>query len=328
MTASVKASLSIVVPSYKRQDELDRCLEDLASQIDPPPLEIVLVLQAYPAGAAKAIRDLFGARLDLNISEFADGLGTGGARNEGLRISTGDIVAFLDDDVRLPREWAKSIVSCYDDSAVGGAGGFVDHPGHYGLMRNTAYRLLGITSNRFKIDWGGFNVGPAFNPPGVQRAEWLGGGNMSFRREAITAVGGFDEALGAFWHEDADVTNRVMRSGWKVVSSDKVTVNHFPSTINRPPLRTQVLERERTRVLFVWKAIGDRPLWRARYASRLLLHAVAMTVVGIAKRDAMIPVNVIKGGLQGYRQLSDSRRNSEMRIPRAVTSPVDLKART
>ena len=34
-----------------------------------------------------------------------------------------------------------------------------------------------------------------------------------------------------------------------VVASDKVTVRHFPSAINRPPLRTQVLERERTRVL-------------------------------------------------------------------------------
>ncbi len=318
--------LSVIVPSFRRHDELERCLDDLAAQANPPSLEVVLVLQAYPVGAAAAIKKRFAGHLDLAIGEFGHGLGTGGARNEGLRRSTGAIVAFLDDDVRLPKEWARAVVECYNDPAIGGAGGFVDHPGHYNPVRNTMYRLLGITSNRFKIDWGGFNVGPAFNPPGVQRAEWLGGGNMSFRREAILGVGGFDEALGAFWHEDADVTNRVMRSGWKVISSDRVTVEHFPSLVNRPPLRSQVLERERTRVLFVWKAIGGRPFWRTRYACRLALHALAMSVVGIVKRDPLIPVNVLRGGWSGYRALAATRRDSADRA-RAASPPIDAEAR-
>lgn len=309
----MKTQLSVVVPSYRRRDELDRCLEDLAAQIDPPSLEIVLVLQAFPAGAADSVRERFGGRLNLQIAEFNEGLGTGGARNEGLRMSSGEIIAFLDDDVRLPAGWSRSLVSCYDDPMVGGAGGFVDHPGHYGPMRNTAYRMLGFTANRFKIDWGGFNVGPAFNPPGVHEAEWLGGGNMSFRRQAILGVNGFDEALGAFWHEDADVTHRVMKSGWKVVCSDQLAVDHFPSAVNRPPLRSQVLERERTRVLFVWKAIGDKSGWQVRYASRLALHSVAMSVVGLAKADPMIPVNVILGGWRGYRELGEARRVSKWR---------------
>jgi GT2 family glycosyltransferase len=323
----MKTQLSVVVPSYRRRDELDRCLDDLAAQVDPPSLEIVLVLQAFPAGAADALRERFGDRLNLRIAEFAEGLGTGGARNEGLRLSSGDIVAFLDDDVRLPAGWSRALVNCYDDPTVGGAGGFVDHPGHYGPMRNTAYRILGITSNRFKIDWGGFNVGPAFNPQGVHKAEWLGGGNMSFRRHVIVGVNGFDEALGAFWHEDADVTHRVMKSGWKVICSDQLAVDHFPSSVNRPPLRSQVLERERTRVLFVWKAIGDRPLWKARYASRLALHAIAMSVVGLAKGDPMIPVNVIKGGWRGYRELAETRRDSAKRTGFANPA-ADVRARS
>jgi GT2 family glycosyltransferase len=309
----MKTSLSVVVPSFRRRDELDRCLDDLAAQVDPPSLEIVVVLQAFPPGAAESVRERFAGRLNLRIAEFTEGLGTGGARNEGLRMSSGEIVAFLDDDVRLPPRWSRALVDCYADPTVGGAGGFVDHPGHYGPLRNTAYRLLGITSNRFKIDWGGFNVGPAFNPPGVHKAEWLGGGNMSFRRDVIIAVGGFDEALGAFWHEDADVTHRVMKAGWKVVCSDQLAVDHFPSLVNRPPLRSQVLERERTRVLFVWKAIGDKALWQLRYASRLALHAIAMSVVGAVKGDPMIPVNVLKGGWRGYRELAETRRDSAKR---------------
>jgi GT2 family glycosyltransferase len=225
-------------------------------------------------------------------------------------MSHGEIVAFLDDDVRLPMRWVAEMMAFYSDQELGGVGGFVDHPGHYNIARNTMYRLLGLTSNRYKIDWGGFNVGPANHPRDDKPAEWLSGGNMSFRRKAIEGVGGFDEALGSFWHEDVDVAHRVLKSGWKVISSRKVALEHYPSSINRPPLRDQVRERERSRVLFVWKAIGDKPLWKFRYGARLLLHTLAMTVVGAAKADPRIPLNVVRGGLQGLRELPQTKAMS------------------
>ncbi len=274
--------LSVIVPSYKRHEPLELCLEDLCAQeaADGASFEVVLVLQAYSAGAVERITRRFGDRLHLQIADFPEGLGTSRARNTGLEMARGDIVAFLDDDVRLPKRWVVEMIGFYDDPTLGGVGGFVDHPGHYNPARNTMYRLLGLTSNRYKIDWGGFNLGPANHPRDDQPAAWLSGGNMSFRREAIQSVGGFDEALGSFWHEDVDVTHRVAKSGWMIISSRKLAIEHYPSTINRPPLHAQVRERERSRVLFVWKAIGDEPLWRARYVARLVLHAMAMSVVG------------------------------------------------
>ena len=179
-------------------------------------------------------------------------------------------------------------------------------------------KVLGLTSNRYKIEWGGFNVGPTSHPDRDLAAGWLTGCNMSFRRSAIAGVGGFDEALGRFWHEDADVSHRVAKAGWRVLSTRKMTVEHYPSEVGRPPLHAQMLERERSRVLFVWKAIGDKPLWRARYAVRLVLQAAAMSVVGLVKRDLRIPLNVLRGGWDGYKGLSESRAASEAqrRVPR------------
>lgn len=206
------------------------------------------------------------------------------------------------------------MVSFYDDPSIGGAGGFVDHPGHYNPARNAAYRILGLTSNRYRIDWGGFNVGPASHPEKDQPAAWLSGGNMSFRRAAIQNVGGFDEALGSFWHEDVDVAYRVAASGWRMISSSRVAIEHYPSAINRPPLHSQMREREKSRVLFVWKAIGGKPLWRVRYAARLLLHAAAMSVVGLIKLDPRIPLNVLLGGWEGYRGLDVTRAASQSRL--------------
>jgi GT2 family glycosyltransferase len=306
--------LSVIVASYRRCEQLELCLEDLCAQKKERPFEVVVVLQDYPAGAVDRLRRQFGDRVHLQIAEFPAGLGTSRARNTGLAMAQGEIVAFLDDDVRLPAHWVNEMIVFYDDPSLGGVGGFVDHPGHYNPARNAVYRALGITSNRYKIDWGGFNVGPANHPRRDQPAEWLCGCNMSFRRSAIRAVGGFDETLGTFWHEDVDVTHRVAKSGWKVISSRKVSIEHYPATMNRPPLHSQMRERERTRVLFVWKAIGDEPLWRARYAARLILHAAAMSVIGLAKGDLRIPLNVLRGGWEGYRGLPAARAASARRM--------------
>ena len=309
----MQLQLSVVVASYKRAEALELCLGDLAAQKTTRPFEVVLVLQAHADGVSEGIRKKFGGKLTLQIAEFPEGLGTSRARNAGLAMARGEMVAFLDDDVRLPTHWVGTMIAFFDDPAIGGVGGYVDHPGHYTLARKTVYRALGLTSNRYKIDWGGFNVGPATHSEFDQPAEWLSGGNMAFRRKAIQAVGGFDEALGSFWHEDVDVAHRVRKSGWKMISSAKVAVDHFPSTINRPPLHSQMRDRERSRVLFVWKAIGNEPLWQVRYGARLALHAAAMTVIGIGKRDLRIPVNVIRGGLEGYRDLPRARDASAKR---------------
>jgi GT2 family glycosyltransferase len=303
--------LSIVVVTYRRGETLGLCLDDLAAQDTTEPFEVVVVMQAYPAGADDALKERYGNRLRLDCMTFPNGLGTSRARNIGWRKARGEIIAFVDDDVRVPKHWVRSLLAFYDDKSVGAVGGFVDHPGHFNPARNTAYRVLGLTSNRYKIDWGGFNVGPTSHPDRDLDAGWLTGCNMSFRRTAIASVGGFDEALGTFWHEDADVSHRVATSGWKMLSSGKITVEHFPSTIGRPPLHVQMRERERSRVLFVWKAMRDKPLWQARYAARLVLQAAAMSVVGLVKRDIRIPINVLRGGWEGYRGLATARAASE-----------------
>jgi GT2 family glycosyltransferase len=309
--------LSIIVASFRRGEALELCLDDLSAQQTTKIFEVILVLQAYKPGESERLRKKFESRLTLNVAEFPEGLGTSRARNTGLWMARGDIVAFLDDDVRLPPSWVDAMLSFYSDPEIGGVGGFVDHPGHYNPVRNTAYRLLGLTSNRYRIDWGGFNLGPASHPVEDQPAAWLSGGNMSFRRKAVQNIGGFDEALGSFWHEDVDLAHRVAKSGWKMISTARMAIDHYPNTVNRQPLHQQMFERERTRVLFVWKAIGERPLWRVRYGARLLLHAAAMGVVGLAKLDPRIPVNVVRGGIEGLKELPQARAASAARMESA-----------
>src|SRR6478672_11837276 len=109
-------ALSIAVVSYRRADDLWLCLEDLAAQQTGVAFEVVLVLQAYPAGVAEEITRTYGHRLDLRIHEFATGLGVHGARNAALQVVRAPIVTIFDDDVRVGSNWVETLMPYFDDS--------------------------------------------------------------------------------------------------------------------------------------------------------------------------------------------------------------------
>lgn len=293
-------AVSVVVISYRRHEELMLCLADLAAQETRRPFEVVLVLQAYPPGVAEGIRREFGGALRLRVLEFDHGLGVHGARNAALECAAAPIVAFLDDDVRVPPHWVDALVPFYDDPRVGGVGGYVSHPGCRRLSARLLRPVLGLSSRRYRIDWGGFHTMPWSSHPGRdQPADWLSGCNMSFRRAALERAGGFDEAYGSYGFDDVDIGLRVRRAGWMLVSSPRLAVAHFPSTINRPPLPDLVREEEARRVRVVRKAIGHLPGWRLRYLSRLGLHLVALLVQGIARGCPRVVLSAVAGARRG-----------------------------
>jgi GT2 family glycosyltransferase len=293
-------ALSIAIVSYRRADDLLLCLEDLAGQRTGVAFEVVLVLQAYPAGVSDEITRAFGHRLTLQIHEFATGLGVHGARNAAMKVVRAPIVAFFDDDIRVESDWVETLLPYYDDPAVGGVGGYVANPGCRRLSVRLLRPMLGLASRRYRVDWGGFHTLPwSSHPAKDQPADWLSGGNMSYRVDALTQVGQFDEAFGHYGYDDVDIGVRVRRAGWKLLTTRRLAVVHNPSPVNRPSLTDFVREEEARRVLLVRKAIGHLPRWRQRYLLRLSLHLVAMLVQGMRRGTPQLALSAAVGARRG-----------------------------
>jgi GT2 family glycosyltransferase len=296
----VAPALSIAIVSYRRADDLLLCLEDLASQRTRVPFEVVLVLQAYPAGVASGIARAFGHRLALHIHEFENGLGVHGARNAAIDVVNAPIIAFFDDDVRVGPDWAETLMPYYGDPAVGGVGGYVANPGCRRLSVRLLRPMLGMASRRYRIDWGGFHTLPfSSHPEADQPADWLSGGNMSFRVEALRQAGPFDEAFGNYGYDDVDIGVRVRRAGWKLLTTRRLAVVHNPSPVNRPSLTDFVREEEARRVLLVRKAIGHLPRWRVRYLLRFSLHLLATLVQGLSRGTPQLVISAAAGARSG-----------------------------
>jgi len=296
----VTRPLSIIIVSYRRHVEIRRCLSDLAGQTTTVPFDVVLILQAYPDGIPEELATLSSRAFPLSVFHSERGLGVHAARNAALARSCGQVVAFLDDDVRVPRDWIETLIPYYKDASVGGVGGFVQHPGNRRLATRVLRPLLGLSARRYRIDWGGFHAIPwSSHPLCDQDADWLSGCNMSFRRTALEQVHGFDEGYGPYGYDDVDVGLRIRRAGWRLVSTRRLAITHAPSEVNRASLPDLVRDEEARRVRFVRRAIGHRPAWRLRYLARFGVHLVALSLQGMVRRCPTLPLRAVIGARRG-----------------------------
>ncbi len=88
--------LSIIIPVYRVEDTLERCLQSVASQ-DYADMEIILVDDGSPDGCPQ-ICDEWAARDGrITVVHKSNG-GLSDARNAGIEIATGDYITFVDSD--------------------------------------------------------------------------------------------------------------------------------------------------------------------------------------------------------------------------------------
>jgi len=216
--------ISIVVCTRDRADRLEACLRHLDRQ-EYPRFEVVVVDNA-PTG--DAVRNLVEARPGYRyVAERRGGLSW--ARNAGIAGASGDVIAFLDDDEEPDRHWLAGI-----------AGGFArgDDIGCVTGMIVPA-RLDTQVQEWFEL-YGGHSKGRGFSPAVFSRHDpqsplfplppFGAGGNMAFRREALTRIGGFDVAMGAGTparaSEDTLALTLVLLSGYRIAYEPAALVRH------------------------------------------------------------------------------------------------------
>lgn len=181
-SAPAPASCSVVVCTHDpgRFGELERVVAALSRQTRPPD-EVVVVVDHEPALLARASAELAGVTVVPN--DRVPGLG--GARNTGIARSSGEVVAFVDDDAIPEDEWLERLLEGYADPRVAGVGGAIE-------PRWEPERPAWFPR---EFDWvvGCSYVGLPTAPTFVRN---LIGCNMSYRRELLERTGGFHLGYG------------------------------------------------------------------------------------------------------------------------------------
>jgi glucosyl-dolichyl phosphate glucuronosyltransferase len=175
-------ALSVVVCAYTldRWGDTRAAVGSVLTQ-DRRPDEVVLVVDHCPALHERASKELPGVR----VVSSSGRRGLSGARNTGVAVAHGDVVAFIDDDATAEPGWAQRLLARYDDPRVVGVGGRV-------RPRWSTERPVWFPP---EFDW---VVGCSYQglPERPARVRNFIGANMSFRRTELLAAGGFLETLG------------------------------------------------------------------------------------------------------------------------------------
>jgi glucosyl-dolichyl phosphate glucuronosyltransferase len=276
---SPSAAVVVCTASHERAELLLACVDSIAAGGRPPD-ELFVVVDRNPALAAELTR-----RLPAKTTVLESSLGgLSHARNAGIAAASADVVAFVDDDVTVDRDWLGSVMEAFArDHAVLGVGGPIEP--RWGADRrwlcDELLWVVGCTYGGHRAD-----AGPIRNPIGA---------NMAFRRDRLVALGGFAAGFGKRGKtlgtcEETELSLRLERAEGpgRILFVPGARVRHYvpPTRISwRLLVRRSLsegLSKGRLRRMYSAPALGTE----GDYVRHLLLHAVpALLARGIRRRD-------------------------------------------
>jgi GT2 family glycosyltransferase len=273
---NAEPSVSVVVCAYSndRRAQLIAALESVRTQARPA-LETIVVIDHN----ADLQHSLAGQLADVKVVANEGPRGLSGARNTGVKLARGEIIAFLDDDAVADLQWLDRMVSHFTDPDVVGFGGGVVpmwpserprwFPDEFNWVVGCSYRGQPET------------VAPVRNPIGC---------NMAFRRSVFDCVGGFREGIG---REGADAAG-CEETEFCIRASEA-----FPRSIILYDPRAEVQHQvtpERTR----WAYFRKRCLAEGR--SKTLVVRNVGSQAGLASERRYVTRVLPAGVLRGLRE--------------------------
>ncbi|MDX2099947.1 MAG: hormogonium polysaccharide biosynthesis glycosyltransferase HpsN [Leptolyngbyaceae cyanobacterium bins.59] len=225
--------ISVIVPTYGREEPLRNTLKDVLNQ-DYPDFEVIVVDQTatHEPETEAFLAELANAgKIRLFKLSWAS---LPGARNYAIRRSTGSILLFIDDDVVLPEGYLHNHARNYlERSEVGAVAGRV-----FDRMKLSDARKISQSEEGFTIDylpkeamdpgiaWYYIDLVNTVKPQQVISAR---GCNMSFRRELFEKYGlHFDERFqGSAVREESDFCLSLRRTGYTIWYDPEACLVHL-----------------------------------------------------------------------------------------------------
>jgi GT2 family glycosyltransferase len=227
---------SVVVPTtFQRKDQLVRTIESIL-QLDYPDFEIVIVDNRPSANNVRSLKLSDPSRVRI-VSEPRRGAAS--ARNRGIDVSTGEFIAFTDDDVIVDRNWLRALGARFAiDDEVEAIGGMV-RPTEIDTTPQLWFEEFygGFTRSYLPRKWSTEIVGDS-DPLFPYSAGHFGAGcNLAVRRTTAQRLGGFDSRLGVGTYsmagEDLKLFIKVVMAGGAVAFEPAALVRHSHRTTSK-----------------------------------------------------------------------------------------------
>lgn len=215
-------SLSVIVPARNAQATLGRALP-VWKRPGRGDIELIVVDDASTDGTAETA-----SRYADKVLKLAERRGPAAARNAGARASRGDILLFVDADVRVPSRSADLVLPAFgaDPGPDALFGSYDDHPAERNFLSQFKNLLHHYVHQNAAEEAGTF---------------WAGCGAV--RRTAFFEAGGFSEAYALPSIEDVEFGYRLRSSGKTIRLLKGLQVTHLKRWTFAGLLRSDIVGR-------------------------------------------------------------------------------------
>ena len=248
--------VSVILVNYKGADDTLKALDTLMALPEyPETLEIVVVDNASGDGSLELLRQ---RERDIVLVASPTNSGFAGGCNLGVKHSTGEIVAFLNNDAKPDTGWVSAALEAFDSYENVGAvasqvlnweGTHVDFSGAGMTWYGMGYRPL--TGNK------------ATTKPQKPAPVLFGTGSAMFvRRSVFDELGGFDESFFMFF-EDVDFGWRLNLAGYTYLyQPQSVAFHRYHGSMGGIPKHREQFLLERNALYCLYKNLDDAQLQR------------------------------------------------------------------
>lgn len=188
--------LSFIIPAYNEELYIGECLDSILKNAAGYFYEIIVVDNHSTDGTSEVASSRAGIRV---VYESKQGITF--ARQRGLIEATGDVLAFVDADTRLPSIWIKTVLLAFELDAK-----LVCLSGPYRYFDGPKIKRWFLDF----ISWSTLLIG--YRLLGYM----LNGGNYVVKKQALIDSGGYDLTID-FFGEDTDIGRRLHRRGKTVL---------------------------------------------------------------------------------------------------------------
>jgi len=259
--------LSIVITAHRSGAMLDACLES-ASALIPAPHEVIVAVD----GAI----DLAETR-GFKVIYRPEAPGVSATRNAGAAAVSGEMIVFVDSDVRLPADFVSRATQAWAENPDAAAiiGSYDGSPAAPGLVSRYRNLLHHYTHQH-----------------GAREAQTFWAGCGAIRRNVFLKSGGFDESYKVPSVEDIELGYRLRKAGHAIRLVPSWQVKHLKTWRLRDLVVTDIFRRAApwTRLLRREERLDNdlNITHAARVSGLLVCVAMAALVAGFAWPPALL----------------------------------------
>lgn len=203
-------SFSVVIPTWNRPRQLERCLASLAV-LDYPRdrFEIIVVDDGSPLPIAEQLQV---GESCLRVRWLRqDNAGPAAARNLGVQGAEGEYLAFTDDDCRPDPQWLRQLAASFAESPEALVGGRTVN-----ALTGNVYAEASQLITETAYCW---------LPRVGSELQFFASNNFALRADLFRDAGGFDPAFRT--SEDRDFCDRWLRAGRALHYAPHAVVQHW-----------------------------------------------------------------------------------------------------